>query len=63
MKKNLRILLSKGKNSLKITTVNAGELDTNTAKIKLYDTRRTYEVLTNLEVGKSALINIYKNAK
>ena len=63
VKKILRILLSKGKNSLKITTVNAGELDTNTAKIKLYDTRRTYEVLTNLEVGKSALINIYKNAK
>jgi hypothetical protein len=63
VKKILNVTLSKGKNTVKITTVNSGKLETNTTKIKLYDTRRTYEVLANLELGKPALINIYKNAQ
>lgn len=62
-KKVLKVKLAEGKNAIKVITVNAGKLETNTTKIKLYDIRRSYEVLANLEVGKPAFINVYKNSK
>lgn len=60
-KKKLNLKLNKGSNIIKIATVNAGSLPTNTAKIILYDYERTYEVLVNLKVGESTKINIVRN--
>lgn len=62
-KKVLILNLPKSKNLLKFITVNSGELETNTTKIKIYDIRRSYEILANLNVGKPASINIYKVTK
>ncbi|TVZ54847.1 hypothetical protein OD91_0084 [Lutibacter sp. Hel_I_33_5] len=59
-KKKLNIDLKNSINIIKIINISAGKLKTNTTKIKLYDYRRDYEVLANLEEGKSAIINIIK---
>jgi hypothetical protein len=42
---------------LKIITSNSDRLKTNTTKLKLYDDRRKYEVIADLEEGKEATIN------
>ena len=47
-------------NTFKIITVDAGKLETNTTKLKLYDFRREYEVVANLKKGEAATINIVK---
>jgi hypothetical protein len=61
IKRKQFILNLKEKNNLiKIITVNSGKLKTNTTKLKLYDFRREYELIANLEEGKAALINIVK---
>ena len=59
-KKRITLLLDKKENLFKIITVNSGKLETNTTKLKLYDFRREYEVLANLDEGKAAMINIVK---
>ena len=57
-KKSLYINLKKGLNKIKVTTVSAGKIKTNTAKIKIYDSSRFYELLSKIDEGKSAEINI-----
>ena len=59
-KKKFTVSLVEGKNELKIKTVNSGSLETNTAKIKIYDYMREYEVISDLEEGKFATVNIIK---
>lgn len=59
-KKTIIVDLKDKNNSIKIITVNSGKLKTNTAKLKLYDFRRQYEVIADLEEGKEAIINIVK---
>jgi hypothetical protein len=59
-KKRIVLKLTDSKNLIKIITVDAGKLETNTTKLKLYDYRREYEVVANLEKGKAAMINIVK---
>lgn len=59
-KKKITIELQDGKNELKIVTINTGKLKTNTTKLKLYDFRRQYEVIANLEKDKPSIINVVK---
>ena len=59
-KKTITVDLSNKKNLIKIITVNAGKLKTNTTKLKLYDFRRQYEVIADLEEGKEASINVVR---
>jgi hypothetical protein len=59
-KKRIILKLNDDVNLIKIITVDAGKLETNTTKLKLYDYRREYEVVANLEKGKAAMINIVK---
>ena len=59
-KKRITLVLNEKENAFKIITVNSGKLETNTTKLKLYDFRREYEVVANLEEGKAAVINIVK---
>lgn len=59
-KKIIYLDLHEKENLLKLITENAGTLKTNTTKIILYDYRREYEVIADLEVGKAAFINVVK---
>lgn len=59
-KKKIVLNLKNKENLFKIITVDSGKLKTNTTKLKLYDFRREYEVIANLEEGKAAMINIVK---
>ena len=57
-KKNVVFNLQEGKNEIKVTTVSSGTIKTNTAKIKIYDATRFYELTSNVDKGKSAIINV-----
>ena len=59
-KKSIIVNLSDEKNLIKIITINSGKLKTNTTKLKLYDFRREYEVIADLEEGKEATINVVR---
>ena len=57
-KKTIIVDLNDKKNFIKIRTIDSGTLKTNTTKIKLYDFRRQYEVIADLDEGKEAIINV-----
>lgn len=57
-KKTLFLNLKEGTNTIKITTVSSGSIQSNTAKVKLYDSKRFYELKSNIRKGKSAEIHI-----
>lgn len=59
-KKTILVDLKTKNNLLKIVTINSGKLKSNTTKLKLYDFRRQYEVIADLDEGKAASINIVK---
>ena len=59
-KKSIIVNLSDAENLIKITTINSGKLKTNTTKLKLYDFRRQYEVIADLDEGKEATINVVR---
>lgn len=59
-KKSIIINLNDSKNIIKIITINSGKLKTNTTKLKLYDFRREYEIIADLEEGKEATINVVR---
>ncbi|TXD49106.1 hypothetical protein [Polaribacter sp. IC073] len=59
-KKAIIVHLNDDKNLIKIVTINSGKLKTNTTKLKLYDFRREYEVIADLEEGKEATINVVR---
>lgn len=59
-RKEIILNLKDKENLIKIITVDSGKLKTNTTKLKLYDFRREYEVIANMEEGKAAMINIVK---
>ena len=56
IKHNLKI----GENKIKIEAINVGENPPNTSRIELVDSRTKYPIITQLEVGKSAIITIIK---
>ena len=57
-KKTIIVDLNDKKNLIKIRTIDSGTLKTNTTKIKLYNFRRQYEVIADLDEGKEAIINV-----
>lgn len=59
-KKTIIVHLNNEKNLLTVKTINSGKLKTNTTKLKLYDFRRQYEVIADLEEGKEATINVVR---
>jgi len=59
-KQSFVLNLNQKVNTFKIITVDAGKLETNTTKLKLYDFRREYEVVANLKKGEAAILNIVK---
>ncbi|QNM86244.1 hypothetical protein H9W90_03745 [Polaribacter pectinis] len=59
-KKSITVNLTDAENLIKIITINSGKLKTNTTKLKLYDFRRQYEVIADLEEGKEATINVVR---
>lgn len=59
-KKTIIVNLNDKKNLIKIITVDSGTLKTNTTKLKLYDFRRQYEVIADLDEGKEAVINVVR---
>lgn len=58
-KKELDVKLVK-KNVFKIVAVNEGQIKTNTVKIELADGERSFDLLSNLDKGDSAMITIVK---
>ena len=54
------VQLNDKENLIRIITVNSGRLKKNTTKLKLYDFRRRYEVIADLEEGKEAIINVVR---
>ena len=56
IKHNLKI----GENKIKIEATNVGDNPPNTSRIELVDSKTKYPVVTQLEVGKSAIITISK---
>lgn len=59
-RKSIIVNLNDSRNLIKIITINSGKLKTNTTKLKLYDFRRQYEVIADLEEGKEATINVVR---
>ncbi|WP_334057897.1 hypothetical protein [Polaribacter sp. P097] len=59
-KQSFVLNLNEKVNTFKIITVDAGKLETNTTKLKLFDFRREYEVVANLKKGEAAILNIVK---
>tara|TARA_R110002072_G_C7955914_1_gene533546 strand:- start:2687 stop:3544 length:858 start_codon:yes stop_codon:yes gene_type:complete len=59
-RKSIIVHLNDKNNLFKIKTISSGKLKTNTTKLKLYDFRRQYEVIADLNEGKEATINVIK---
>jgi hypothetical protein len=58
-KRELDVRLVK-KNIFKIVAVNEGQIKTNTVKIELTDEERSFDLLSNLDKGESAIITIVR---
>ena len=59
-KKKINFKLKKGENIIEIQAKNEGFSPPNTSRIELVDNKIKYPVITQLELGKSAIIKIYK---
>ena len=59
-RKKIKHHLKRGENKIKIEAINVGENPPNTSRIELVDLKIKYPVITQLEVGKSAVITIIK---
>tara|TARA_B100000214_G_scaffold335025_1_gene278061 strand:+ start:1120 stop:1950 length:831 start_codon:yes stop_codon:yes gene_type:complete len=59
-KKKIKYKLKKGTNIIEIIAVNEGKSPPNTSRIELIDKTIKYPIITQLEVGKSAIIKIIK---
>ena len=59
-RKKIKHHLKRGENKIKIEAINVGENPPNTSRIELVDLKVKYPVITQLEVGKSAVITIIK---
>ena len=59
-RKKIKHKLKIGENKIKIEATNVGDNPPNTSRIELVDSKTKYPVVTQLEVGKSAIITISK---
>tara|TARA_B110000003_G_scaffold239748_1_gene245988 strand:- start:3 stop:842 length:840 start_codon:yes stop_codon:yes gene_type:complete len=59
-RKKLKYQLEDGGNIIEITATNLGASPPNTSRIELVDSKTKYPIITQLELGKSAIIKIVK---
>ena len=59
-RKKLKYQLEYGENIIEITATNLGTSPPNTSRIELVDSKTKYPIITQLELGKSAIIKIVK---
>ena len=59
-RKKLKYQLEDGENIIEITATNLGTSPPNTSRIELVDSKTKYPIITQLELGKSAIIKIVK---
>ena len=59
-RKKLKYQLKDGENIIEITATNLGTSPPNTSRIELVDSKTKYPIITQLELGKSAIIKIVK---
>ena len=59
-RKKLKYQLEDGENIIEITATNFGTSPPNTSRIELVDSKTKYPIITQLELGKSAIIKIVK---
>lgn len=59
-RKKLKYQLEDGENIIEITATNLGSSPPNTSRIELVDSKTKYPIITQLELGKSAIIKIIK---
>ena len=59
-RKKIKYQLKDGENIIEITATNFGTSPPNTSRIELVDSKTKYPIITQLELGKSAIIKIVK---
>ena len=59
-RKNIKIKLIDGENILEIVAINQGHTPPNTSRIEIVDHKTKYPIITQLQLGKSAIIKIVK---
>jgi len=59
-RKKVKYRLLEGENRIEITATNTGTTPPNTSRIEIVDSKIKYPILTQLELGKSAIITIVK---
>ncbi len=59
-RKKIRYKLKDGENKIEIKAKNVGKNPPNTSRIELSDSKTKYPIITQLQVGKSAIISIVK---
>ena len=59
-RKKIKFKLAEGENIIKIKATNLGTSPPNTSRIELVDNKTKYPVITQLELGKTAIIKIIK---
>ena len=58
--KKIKYTLNNGENIIKIKALNLGKVPPNTSRIELVDDKNKYTIITQLELGNSAVIKIIK---
>ena len=59
-RKKIKYKLKEGVNTIEITATNLGSTPPNTSRIEIVDSKTKYPIITQLELGKSAVIKILK---
>ena len=59
-RKKIKYQLAEGKNIIEIKATNSGSSPPNTSRIELVDNKTKYPIITQLELGKTAIIKIIK---
>ena len=59
-RKEIQFRLQKGENIIEIKATNLGTSPPNTSRIELVDSKTKYPIITQLELGKTAIIKIIK---
>ena len=54
------LLVYDGENIIKVTAVSLGKAPPNTSRIELVDSKIKYPVISQLEIGKTAIIKVIK---
>ena len=59
-RKKIKYKLKKGENIIEITAINLGSTPPNTSRIEIVDSKTKYPIITQLELNKTATINIVR---